>query len=106
MISAELRKPTAAAGTVAAPDTGTAADVLARTAETYLAETRIALALARRKAGEGQDRLKLLLNDESVSVWSDTRLVLLTEPVDPPAGITGTLTSQSLQENRKRQMRR
>jgi hypothetical protein len=64
----------------------TAADVSARTAETWLLETRIALAQARRHAGEGQDRLKLLLNDDSISVESDTRLVLVTEPVDPPTG--------------------
>jgi hypothetical protein len=75
-----------ATGTAAGAATGGAGDVPARTAETYLAETRIALAKARRLAGEGQDRLKLLLNDEAVSIWSDTRLVLLTEPADPPAG--------------------
>jgi hypothetical protein len=75
-----------AANTPPAAGTGTGADVPARTVETYLAETRIALAKARRLAGEGQDRLKLILNDEAVSIWSDTRLVLLTEPADPPAG--------------------
>ncbi len=60
------------------------AELLAATAQTFLAETRIALHQARQRAAAGEDRLKLLMNDEMLSVASDTRLVLLTEAQEPP----------------------
>ncbi|MGB2822854.1 MAG: hypothetical protein WBF17_17865 [Phycisphaerae bacterium] len=59
-------------------------ELLAATAQTFLAETRISLHQAQQQAAAGEDRLKLLMNDEMLSVVTDTRLVLLTEAQEPP----------------------
>lgn len=87
----EIRKKAVAAAETLARRAGgsgesDATDLLLRsTAETFLAETRIALHRATQRAADGEDALKLLMNDETLSVSSDTRLLLLTEPVEPPA---------------------
>ena len=65
----------------AAPET---ADLLHATAETVLIEARIALYQAQQQAAAGEDRLKLLMNDEMLSIVSETNLLLLTEAQEPP----------------------
>jgi len=61
-----------------------AAELLYATARTVLAEARIDLHRARQRAAAGEDALKLLMNDEMLSVVSETRLVLLTRVQEPP----------------------
>ena len=59
------------------------ARLLAQTAQTFLAEARIALHQAVQQRDAGEDELKLLMNDETLSVSSETRLELLTEAPEP-----------------------
>lgn len=57
----------------------------ATTAETFSDSRQIPLHYARQRAAAGEDRLKLLMNDETLSVTSEAPLILMTEPPDPPA---------------------
>jgi len=55
-----------------------------RTAQTYLTEMRIALHRSRQEAELGEDRLKLMMNDEALRVESETEIDLLDEAPEPP----------------------
>jgi len=61
-----------------------AGDVPVRTAETALAEARIALHRTQLDADAGADRLKLLMNDEALPVETETKLVLTEDASEPP----------------------